>query len=161
MVTLSAILNYGFIFGNFGLPELGGAGCGISFAISSWSALLALVIYIYFSKPYQSANLFTKFEKPNLEKITEIFKLGFPIGACIFVEFGLFSGSGLLLSNLGEQTIAAHSIAMQVTTVTFMLPLSVGLAAAVRTGNLLGAGDFIGARSVSYTHLTLPTILLV
>ena len=46
MVTLSAILNYGFIFGNFGLPELGGAGCGISFAISSWSALLALVIYI-------------------------------------------------------------------------------------------------------------------
>ena len=150
MVTLSAILNYGFIFGNFGLPELGGAGCGISFAISSWSALLALVIYIYFSKPYQSANLFTKFEKPNLEKITEIFKLGFPIGACIFVEFGLFSGSGLLLSNLGEQTIAAHSIAMQVTTVTFMLPLSVGLAAAVRTGNLLGAGDFIGARYSSF-----------
>ena len=150
MVTLSAILNYGFIFGNFGLPELGGAGCGISFAISSWSALLALVIYIYFSKPYQSANLFIKFEKPNLEKITEIFKLGFPIGACIFVEFGLFSGSGLLLSNLGEQTIAAHSIAMQVTTVTFMLPLSVGLAAAVRTGNLLGAGDFIGARYSSF-----------
>ena len=150
MVTLSAILNYGFIFGNFGLPELGGAGCGISFAISSWSALLALVIYIYFSKPYQSANLFTKFEKPNLEKITEIFKLGFPIGACIFVEFGLFSGSGLLLSNLGEQTIAAHSIAMQVTTVTFMLPLSVGLAAAVRTGNLLGAGDFVGARYSSF-----------
>ena len=150
MVTLSAILNYGFIFGNFGLPELGGVGCGISFAISSWSALLALVIYIYFSKHYQSAKLFTKYEKPNLEKITEIFKLGFPIGACIFVEFGLFSGSGLLLSNLGEETIAAHSIAMQVTTVTFMLPLSVGLAAAVRTGNLLGAGDFVGARYSSF-----------
>ena len=46
MVTLSAILNYGFIFGNFGLPELGGAGCGVSFAISSWCALLPLVIYI-------------------------------------------------------------------------------------------------------------------
>jgi len=150
MVTLSAILNYGFIFGNFGLPELGGAGCGVSFAISSWCALLALVIYIYFSKHYQSANLFIKYEKPDLKKITEIFKLGFPIGACIFIEFGLFSGSGLLLSNLGQETIAAHSIAMQVTTVTFMLPLSVGLAAAVRTGNLLGAGDFVAARYSSF-----------
>jgi MATE family multidrug resistance protein len=159
MVTLSAILNYGFIFGNFGLPELGGVGCGISFAISSWSALLALVIYIYFSKHYQSAKLFTKYEKPNLEKITEIFKLGFPIGACIFVEFGLFSGSGLLLSNLGEQTIAAHAIAMQVTTVTFMLPLSVGLAAAVRTGNLLGAGDFITARYSSFFAIVVAVSL--
>ena len=159
MVSLSAILNYGFIFGNFGLPELGGAGCGISFAISSWSALLALVIYIYFSKHYQSAKLFTKYEKPNLEKITEIFKLGFPIGACIFVEFGLFSGSGLLLSNLGEQTIAAHAIAMQVTTVTFMLPLSVGLAAAVRTGNLLGAGDFVAARYSSFFAIVVAVTL--
>ena len=108
--------------------------------------------YGYFlTKKIKNINKVSKFiEKPNLEKITEIFKLGFPIGACIFVEFGLFSGSGLLLSNLGEQTIAAHSIAMQVTTVTFMLPLSVGLAAAVRTGNLLGAGDFIGARYSSF-----------
>ena len=48
MVISNALLNYGFIFGKFGLPELGGAGCGISFAISSWGALLALVIYIYF-----------------------------------------------------------------------------------------------------------------
>ena len=150
MVASNALLNYGFIFGKFGLPELGGAGCGISFAISSWGALLALVIYIYSSKYYQSANLFSEYEKPNLEKISEIFKLGFPIGACIFVEFGLFSGSGLLLSNLGEETIASHAIAMQVTTVTFMLPLSVGLAAAVRSGNLLGAREFVAARYSSF-----------
>ena len=55
-----------------------------------------------------------------------------------------------MLSNLGEETIASHAIAMQVTTVTFMLPLSVGLAAAVRTGNLLGAREFIGARYSSF-----------
>ena len=57
MVTLSAILNYGLIFGIFGVPEVGGAGCGISFAISSWSALLALGSYIYCSKPYHSATM--------------------------------------------------------------------------------------------------------
>lgn len=161
MVILNAFLNYGLIFGNFGLPEMGGAGCGISFAISSWAALIALVIYIYSSRHYQDANLFKGFEKPDLKKILEIFKLGFPIGACIFVEFGLFSGSGLLLSSLGESTIAAHSIAMQVTTVTFMLPLSVGLAAAVRTGNLLGASNFKHARYSSFFAICVAVSLAV
>ena len=94
MVTLNAALNYVFIFGKFGFPEMGGSGCGVSFAISTWSALLALILYIYFSKPYQGANLFKGYAPPDLKKMGEIFKLGFPIGACIFVEFGLFSGSG-------------------------------------------------------------------
>ena len=159
MVTLSAFLNYVLIFGKFGFPELGGTGCGISFAVSAWSALIALTIYIYFSKPYKKANLFRSFHGPDIKKIKEIFKLGFPIGACIFVEFGLFSGSGLLLSNLGENTIASHAIAMQVTTVTFMLPLSIGLAAAVRSGNLLGAGEFIRARFSSFFAIIIAVTL--
>ena len=159
MVTLSAFLNYVLIFGKFGFPELGGTGCGISFAVSAWSALIALTIYIYFSKPYKKANLFKNYHSPDLKKIKEIFKLGFPIGACIFVEFGLFSGSGLLLSNLGENTIASHAIAMQVTTVTFMLPLSIGLAAAVRSGNLLGAGEFIRARFSSFFAIIIAVTL--
>ena len=159
MVTLSAFLNYVLIFGKFGFPELGGTGCGISFAVSAWSALIALTIYIYFSKPYKKANLFKNFHGPDMNKIKEIFKLGFPIGACIFVEFGLFSGSGLLLSNLGENTIASHAIAMQVTTVTFMLPLSIGLAAAVRSGNLLGAGEFIRARFSSFFAIIIAVTL--
>ena len=159
MVTLSAFLNYVLIFGKFGFPELGGTGCGISFAVSAWSALIALTIYIYFSKPYKKANLFKNYHGPDLNKIKEIFKLGFPIGACIFVEFGLFSGSGLLLSNLGENTIASHAIAMQVTTVTFMLPLSIGLAAAVRSGNLLGAGEFIRARFSSFFAIIIAVTL--
>ena len=159
MVTLSAFLNYVLIFGKFGFPELGGTGCGISFAVSAWSALIALTIYIYFSKPYKKANLFKNYHSPDLNKIKEIFKLGFPIGACIFVEFGLFSGSGLLLSNLGENTIASHAIAMQVTTVTFMLPLSIGLAAAVRSGNLLGAGEFIRARFSSFFAIIIAVTL--
>ena len=159
MVTLSAFLNYVLIFGKFGFPELGGTGCGISFAVSAWSALIALTIYIYFSKPYKKANLFKNYHSPDMNKIKEIFKLGFPIGACIFVEFGLFSGSGLLLSNLGENTIASHAIAMQVTTVTFMLPLSIGLAAAVRSGNLLGAGEFIRARFSSFFAIIIAVTL--
>ena len=159
MVTLSAFLNYVLIFGKFGFPELGGTGCGISFAVSAWSALIALTIYIYFSKPYKKANLFKNYHGPDIKKIKEIFKIGFPIGACIFVEFGLFSGSGLLLSNLGENTIASHAIAMQVTTVTFMLPLSIGLAAAVRSGNLLGAGEFIRARFSSFFAIIIAVTL--
>ena len=159
MVTLNAALNYVFIFGKFGFPEMGGSGCGVSFAISTWSALLALILYIYFSKPYQGANLFKGYTPPDLRKMGEIFKLGFPIGACIFVEFGLFSGSGLLLSNLGQNTIASHAIAMQVTTVTFMLPLSIGLAAAVRSGNLLGAGEFVRARYSSFFAIIVAVIL--
>ena len=114
MVTLNAALNYVFIFGKFGFPEMGGSGCGVSFAISTWSALLALILYIYFSKPYQGANLFKGYAPPDLKKMGEIFKLGFPIGACIFVEFGLFSGSGLLLRKRYQHVHRIHDILMKI-----------------------------------------------
>ncbi len=150
MVAVNAILNYGFIFGKFGLPELGGAGCGISFAVSAWLSLITLATYIYTSDNYKDCGLFDQFDLPDFKIIKEIVILGLPIGGTLFVEISMFSGSGLILGQLGADVIASHSIAMHVSTVTFMIPLAIGLAASVRVGNLVGANASQDSRFAAF-----------
>ena len=150
MVAVNAILNYGFIFGKFGLPELGGAGCGISFAVSAWLSLIILATYIYTSDNYKDCGLFDQFDLPDFKIIKEIVILGLPIGGTLFVEISMFSGSGLILGQLGADVIASHSIAMHVSTVTFMIPLAIGLAASVRVGNLVGANASQDSRFAAF-----------
>ena len=134
----------------FGLPELGGAGCGISFAVSAWLSLIILATYIYTSDNYKDCGLFDQFDLPDFKIIKEIVILGLPIGGTLFVEISMFSGSGLILGQLGADVIASHSIAMHVSTVTFMIPLAIGLAASVRVGNLVGANASQDSRFAAF-----------
>lgn len=161
MVLINALVNYVLIFGKFGFPELGGKGCGIAFLISSWSSLLIILGYIYFSKFFKEIKFFESFEAPNPKQISEIIKLGIPIGGTLFIEIAVFSGAGLILSRLGENVISAHAIAMQVTTLTFMLPLSIGLAANVRVGNLVGSNSLDRARYSSFFAMFFALFLAI
>ena len=88
-------------------------------------------------------------------------KLGIPIGGTLFIEIAVFSGAGLILSSLGENVISAHAIAMQVTTLTFMLPLSIGLAANVRVGNLVGSNSFDKARYSAFFAMFFALFLAI
>ena len=161
MVLINASVNYILIFGKFGFPELGGKGCGIAFLVSSWASLFIILSYIHFSKYFQDIKFFSDFELPNRKQITEIMKLGIPIGGTLFIEIAVFSGAGLILSSLGENVISAHAIAMQVTTLTFMLPLSIGLAANVRVGNLVGSNSFDKARYSAFFAMFFALFLAI
>ena len=161
MVGINAFVNYVLIFGKFGFPELGGKGCGIAFIVSSWSSLLIILAYIYFSDYFKRIKFFESFEAPDFAKIFEIIKLGLPIGGTLFIEIAVFSGAGLILSSLGENIISSHAIAMQVTTLTFMLPLSIGLAANVRVGNLVGSGSLDEARYSSFFAMFFALFLAI
>ncbi len=161
MVIINALINYLLIFGKFGFPELGARGCGIAFVISSWTSLAMLLIYVKYSSYFKEINIFERLELPDWKRIFEILKLGVPIGGTLFIEIAVFSGAGLILSGLGAKAIAAHSIAMQVTTVTFMLPLSIGLAANVRVGNLVGSGNMALARFSSFYAMFFALFLAV
>ncbi|TXR54970.1 MATE family efflux transporter [Reinekea thalattae] len=136
---INAPLNYIFIFGKFGMPELGGVGCGWATAIANWASLLLLVLYLNRAKAFEQLRLWQHRTLPNRQSILEIIRLGIPIGFTIFVEATMFSVVALLMVPFGSVAVAGHQIALNVTSVLFMVPLSLGFALTLRISFLLGA----------------------
>ncbi|MCZ6658328.1 MAG: MATE family efflux transporter [Gammaproteobacteria bacterium] len=137
-LALNAPLNYVFIYGAFGFPELGGVGCGWATSIVMWFEVLAMLIVV--RKPFfRETNFLTRFAGPELGTIVRILKIGLPIGLTIFLEMAVYSVIGFLIATLGINALAAHSIAGNLNWMTYVIPMSLGSAAAIRVGFYVGA----------------------
>lgn len=132
-------LNYVLIYGKLGLPALGGVGCGWATAVSQWVSLLALLLYLYRSKLYAQFHLLRDWVKPSRTSIMRLLRLGVPIGFTIFVEASMFAVIALFLAPLGAIVVAGHQIVLNVVSLLFMLPLSLGMALTLRISFLVGA----------------------
>ncbi|MBB6521616.1 MATE family efflux transporter [Pseudoteredinibacter isoporae] len=133
-------LNFIFVHGYFGLPAMGGAGCGWATATVMWLNTLALALYMHKAPQFRELKLFRGgFMPPQLNAAWQILALGLPIGAAVFAEVVIFSIIALLIGSLGATVIAGHQISMNVSAITFMLPLSVSIAITVQVGQRLGA----------------------
>ena len=152
-MLLNIPLDLMFVYGWFGAPKLGGVGCGYATTIVSFVMMIALILYIYISKHYKKTELFSGYSPPSAETTKEVFKLGFPIGFGIFIELSMFSGAAIILGILGETVVASHSIAINIASLFFMVPLSIGLASATRVGNLIGEQNPRQAKVASYTTI--------
>jgi MATE family, multidrug efflux pump len=134
-------LNYALIYGKWGAPELGAAGCGWATAISMWLSPVLIGVYMLRAqniKPYLPP---LRWVPPRRHELWEILRLGFPIGLTFFLEIGVFSVIGLLIATMGNSAMAAHQIAYNVWDVVYMPLISVGSAMATRVGHAIGAGD--------------------
>jgi len=129
--------NYIFIHGHFGMPKLGGVGCGVATAIVLWAMLLA------------------QLARPNGSRIWRLFRLGFPIAMAIFCEVTLFTVVALMLAPFGAETVASHQIALNFSSLVFMLPLSIGVGVTIRVGHSIGEGLPDHARVAARTGLML------
>ena len=153
-LILAVLGNYAFIYGNWGFPELGARGSGLSAIIGTWTSLTVLVFYVKLRKKiYGPTNFFQTIELPSLKVIKEILKGGLPMGISNFIELSMFSGATLILGRLGADVVAAHGIAINIGGLLFMVPLSVGMAASVIVGNKIGENNLIGARYSSFYSL--------
>lgn len=155
MILLAALackipLNYMFIHGLFGLPELGGVGCGLAQAIVMWVQLL-LVFLVVTRRRFHSTGWLGRFSWPDWQRLRPLIMMGLPIGTTIFAEIGLFSVTTLLLGRYGPEVVASHNIAMNVAGLVFMLPLALGMASSIRIGHRLGAGK---PRAAGFTALS-------
>lgn len=148
-------LNYILIYGKFGLPELGGVGCGWATAIANWGAAIALVIYLQRSRTYRRYHLLRGWAAPRWAEIRYILQLGIPIGFTMFIEVSMFSVIALFLAPLGPEVVAGHQIVLNITSLTFMIPLSLGMALTLRVSYLVGADAFAKARLVARSSLLL------
>ena len=160
MLIMAIIGNYAFIYGNFGFPEMGAKGAGISAIIGTWTAFIGLLIYvIWLDKDYKPTHFSKQFDLPSWGTIKEIIQGGWPMGLGNFIELTMFSGATLILGRLGSEVIAAHGIALNIGGFFFMVPLSIGMAASVIVGKQIGEGNLLGAKYSTYFSMKFGTML--
>ncbi|MBT4160048.1 MAG: MATE family efflux transporter [Gammaproteobacteria bacterium] len=147
-LLLKIPLNYVLIYGKFGFPEMGGVGCGVAQAVIMWLQLL-LVTFVVFHRRFDKTGWRSKFSPPQWRMIKPLLIVGIPIGTTIFAEMGLFSLTTLLLGRFGAEVVASHNIAMNINAIFFMPPMALGMAATIRIGFRVGAGDIIESRTTA------------
>jgi len=148
-------LNWAFVYGKFGFPALGGVGCGVATAIVYWLMFLSMLIYILISSKLKNIKLFSNTYKPVWKAQVRLFTLGLPVALALFFEVTLFAVVALLVAPLGSTIVAAHQIAINFSSLVFMLPLSIGVAASIQVGHRLGEKDVDSAKITSHVAVVL------
>lgn len=158
-LMLNIPLNWIFVYGKFGAPALGGVGCGVATTIVYWLMFAMLLGYVMTSNRVAHINVFAEFHRPQLKALIRLWKLGFPVAAAMFFEVTLFAVVALLVAPLGPLVVAAHQVAINFSSLIFMLPMSIGAAASIRVGHRLGENNVEGAMIASRVALIVAVIL--
>ena len=129
--------------------ELLGAGIATTFSSALMFGVLALVVLL--DRKFRRYHLFGRFWRPDWPRFRQLWALGLPIAATLVFEVSIFNAAVVLMGLIGETALAAHSIAIQIASVTFMVPLGFGQAVTVRVGRAFGAGDREAMRRAGWT----------
>ncbi|GAA4012303.1 MATE family efflux transporter [Hymenobacter fastidiosus] len=159
--VVNALLCYVFIFGHFGVPAMGLMG-------SAWATLIARILMALLMATYvlRAPRLQAYREaagswlQPARATISRIFGLGAPIGVQMMFEMGAFSFSAIMIGWLGATSLAAHQIAINVASVTYMAASGIAAAATIRVGYFRGTGDAQGARQAGFTAYGLTFVFM-
>lgn len=161
--VVNATGNYALIFGNWGAPELGIVGAGVASVLTQLVSLVAVIIYALKVLPQHA--LFQRFWRPDWEMFSGVFKIGLPIGLTNLSEVSMFGASAMMMGWLGTVPLAAHGIAVQLASATFMVHLGLSNAATIRAGNAFGRQDRVhmanGAVVVTVMSLAVSAISMV
>lgn len=160
-LVLNAFLDWVFMWGNLGFPALGAVGTGYATAVVQWVMLIGLLFYMRRNPFYDAFQIFGRFEWPRWLPLRELLLLGLPISVSVFMEGSLFSATGLLMAKLGQEIVAGHTIAINWSALTFMIPLGLASGITVRVGQALGRRDPAGARFAGLTGVVLCTGFMV
>ena len=146
VLLLNILLSWVLVFGHWGFAPQGGLGCAWSTLLCVWVNLGGLLWWMRRSPAFASTWPLSQWEWPHLPKLRSLLKIGLPIGVTYFAETSAFALIALLVARFGSHQVAAHQVALNFTSLVFMVPLSLGVAVLTRVGHALGAGDPQAAR---------------
>jgi len=156
-VLVNALLNYGLIFGSWGMPRLELRGAALATVLTNIVMFAVMLAYVLRHRRFRRFHVLIRFWKPDWTRFREIFRIGTPIGLTVLAEVGLFTAAALLMGRIGTDEVAAHAIALQCASMAFMVPLGIGIAATVRVGNAYGRSDPQGIHMAGWTAFVLGT----
>lgn len=151
--------NFWFIYGGLGVPALGAVGVGWASALVFWVQFLAWLWWVSRHPGYRPYRLFRRWEGPRWSEISELLRVGLPIGGMVAIEGSLFVAAALLIGRLGEIAVAAHQIAINFASLVFMVPLGLGNAISVRVGNAIGRREPQAARFQGFLGMAMAMVL--
>jgi MATE family multidrug resistance protein len=150
-IALNFLLSWSLIFGHFGLPALGLAGGGVGSTLTWLFICGALICVATLHRHFRRFHLFGRWWRFDGQRTAAMIRLGWPIGATMALEMGVFALAAYFMGWLGAPAVAAHAVALQLAAITFMVPLGLGQAATVRVGLALGRKDGQGIRRAGWT----------
>ena len=157
--VVNIFLNYVLIFGNFGFPKMGIVGAAIGTLVSR----VVMVIFIWTLLSYKKKfhEYVTGFNFKTIEKkvMRKIISLGFPSALQMFFEVAIFTAAIWLSGVLGKNHQAANQIALNLSSMTFMVGMGLGVAAMIRVGNQKGLLNFKELRRIAYSIFFLTLLL--
>jgi multidrug resistance protein, MATE family len=140
-IVLNALISWALIFGQFGLPALGLFGAGLGTSIVWTLMVIALALIIMRERQFRRYHLFGRFWRPDWARYRAVWRLGLPIAITLGFEAGVFAAAVWLMGLINAESVAAHTIALQIASMTFMVPMGLAQAATVRVGIGYGRKD--------------------
>jgi MATE family multidrug resistance protein len=154
-IALNGVLVWALVFGRLGLPEMGIAGAGLATTIVQFAMVAVQLAVAVWGRPFRRYRILGRFWRADWPRFRRVFALGLPISAAFMLEAGVFIAAVFVIGVMGTVPLAAHQIAVQIASVTFMVPFGIAQAATVRVGHAVGAGDRAGRRRAGMAALVL------
>ncbi len=150
---VNAVADYALIFGEFGFPRLELVGAGIASVFSASTTFLFLLAYSIWHPKLRRYSILGRIWRSDWPVFFQIVRLGTPIALTIIAEGSLFAASSIMIGWLGTLPLAGHGIALQVASITFMVPVGFSVAAMTRVSLAAGRGDHAGVGRAGWTAL--------
>lgn len=157
-VLLNAVLDYGLVFGNLGLPQLGLVGSGLATAASQWLMFGLLFAYVRVNPRYAPYHL-GEGDVDDGHSLAEIVRLGLPFSGALLAEVGFFAAATFLIGSISMRAQAAHQIALGAASFMFMMPLGLSFALTIRVSRARGARDSGGVRRAAKAGMAVTLLL--
>ena len=161
-IALNALLDYAFMFGKLGAPELGLVGAGVASVVVNWAMFAALLWFVHADRRLRRYHLLGYFWRLDRRVMQEVAFLGGPIAVTEIGEMGLFFVTSIMMGLISTEMLAAHAVTAQCYAFVFMIPVGFAQAAAVRVGHGVGAGSHEWSARSGWMAVTLSgTTVLV
>ena len=158
--VLNIVLNWILIYGKFGVPQMGVAGAALSTLIARIVMLVSFSILIFSLNDYKRFTSLMEKKFLQIKKLKELFGTSMPIGAQGFIEVTAFSLSGIMVGWFGKTALAAHQVAMIMSTFTFLVAQGIGAAATIRVSHQLGEKDYPATRKAGFAAMHLAVAFM-
>lgn len=153
--------NWVLVYGKFGFPQLGAVGTGYASALVGMVMFASIFMYTYYNTSYRRFELFKNWRFPEWRYQKELLRIGVPSGISSFMEVSMFAFIALLIGSLGTIAMAGHQVALNVGSITFMIPFGLATAISVRVGIFVGRQQPDRARFAGYTGIGLSVLIMI
>ena len=157
---INAFVNWILIFGELGFPKLGLAGAAWATFLSRVFMAVVIMIYVMRNQKFKQYDVTFHFRGINISVIKKLLSLGLPSGFQYFFEVGAFTFAVIMIGWIGANELAAHQIAINLASITFMAVLGISQAASIRVGNAMGEQNIPNVRKAGFTAIALGAAIM-